>query len=83
MAVSASICRTESCLCSRPCTCRYEAAQLPETLISTLDTTAFDEDRTSYVSIHSTEDLAFEGLRPEWLKKFVKDFAALRHDIHW
>ena len=78
-----SICRAEPCLCSRPCTCRYEAAQLPETMVSTLDTAAFDQDRTSYVSSHSTKELEFGGLRPEWLESFVADFAALRHDIDW
>lgn len=61
--------------------CRYEAAQLPETMISPLDTTAYDAQRTSYVDFHSTPSFEFQNIRPDWIQSFVKDFAALRSDL--
>ena len=50
-------------------------------MISALDATQYDEQRTSYVDAHSTPSIQFKGLRPDWIQGFVKDFAVLRADL--
>ena len=51
-------------------------------MISVLDATQYDEQRTSYVDAHSTSSIIqFQGLRPDWIQGFVKDFAVLRADL--
>ena len=63
--------------------CRYEAAQLPDTMISTLDSAQYDERRTSYVDTHSTSSVDIQNLRPDWIRGFVRDFAQLRSELAW
>ena len=63
--------------------CRYEAAQLPDTMISTLDSSQYDDQRTSYVEASSTPSIDFQNLRPDWIRGFVNDFAQLRSDLAW
>ena len=70
--------RPQSCTV---CLCRYEAAQLPDTMISELNTAQYDERRTSYVDTHSTPSIEFQNLRPEWIRGFVNDFAQLRSNL--
>ena len=51
-------------------------------MISMLDAKQYDEQRTSYVDAHSTPGIIqFQGLRPDWIQGFVKDFAVLRADL--
>lgn len=50
-------------------------------MISALDATQYDEQRTSYVDAHSTPSIQFKGLRPDWIQGFVKEFAVLRADL--
>ena len=58
---------------------RYEAAQLPDIVVSSLDARQFDQNRTKYVPDYikgaSGDNVA---LNHEWLEAFVQDFANLR-----
>ena len=71
------------CVFMLPWLCRYEAAQLPDTMISTLDSSQYDDQRTSYVDTSSTSSIDFQNLRPDWIRGFVNDFGQLRSDLAW